>query len=166
MRWRKTDVQSVCQAAGEWELAVAQMSWLRLVAIVLLLSMSYLCVFAGGILLPRWVSISDSGRGDAHQTGAGQGRAGEVPAVQRHLHCNEEGKGNIRFHETIFISAGPGPLYFRFTLNVNRFEFWNLCLHPFLWHQPPCVLLQLCFCCRTKRFSFFTWSYICQFCIK
>ncbi|XP_075897153.1 protein spire homolog 1 isoform X2 [Nelusetta ayraudi] len=25
---------------------------------------------------------------------------------------------------------------------------------------------KLCFCCRTKRFSFFTWSYICQFCIK
>ncbi|KTF75297.1 hypothetical protein cypCar_00040100 [Cyprinus carpio] len=23
---------------------------------------------------------------------------------------------------------------------------------------------QLCFCCRTKRFSFFTWSYTCQFC--
>uniref|UniRef100_A0A3B3BLJ7 Spire type actin nucleation factor 1 n=1 Tax=Oryzias melastigma TaxID=30732 RepID=A0A3B3BLJ7_ORYME len=23
---------------------------------------------------------------------------------------------------------------------------------------------KLCFCCRTKRFSFFTWSYICQFC--
>lgn len=27
-------------------------------------------------------------------------------------------------------------------------------------------LLQLCFCCRSKRFSFFTWSYICQFCKK
>lgn len=27
-------------------------------------------------------------------------------------------------------------------------------------------LLQLCFCCRTKRFSLFTWSYICQFCKK
>ncbi|XP_051261176.1 protein spire homolog 1-like isoform X10 [Dicentrarchus labrax] len=25
---------------------------------------------------------------------------------------------------------------------------------------------KLCFCCRTKRFSFFTWSYICQFCKK
>ncbi|XP_027872041.1 protein spire homolog 1 isoform X1 [Xiphophorus couchianus] len=25
---------------------------------------------------------------------------------------------------------------------------------------------KLCFCCRTKRFSFFTWSYTCQFCIK
>uniref|UniRef100_A0A3B3XPR2 KIND domain-containing protein n=1 Tax=Poecilia mexicana TaxID=48701 RepID=A0A3B3XPR2_9TELE len=24
---------------------------------------------------------------------------------------------------------------------------------------------KLCFCCRTKRFSFFTWSYTCQFCI-
>uniref|UniRef100_A0A3Q2P9E3 Spire-type actin nucleation factor 1b n=1 Tax=Fundulus heteroclitus TaxID=8078 RepID=A0A3Q2P9E3_FUNHE len=24
----------------------------------------------------------------------------------------------------------------------------------------------LCFCCRTKRFSFFTWSYTCQFCKK
>uniref|UniRef100_A0A672HCQ4 Spire-type actin nucleation factor 1b n=1 Tax=Salarias fasciatus TaxID=181472 RepID=A0A672HCQ4_SALFA len=23
---------------------------------------------------------------------------------------------------------------------------------------------KLCFCCRTKRFSLFTWSYICQFC--
>uniref|UniRef100_A0A8B9HNH8 Spire-type actin nucleation factor 1b n=1 Tax=Astyanax mexicanus TaxID=7994 RepID=A0A8B9HNH8_ASTMX len=23
---------------------------------------------------------------------------------------------------------------------------------------------QLCFCCRTKKFSFFTWSYTCQFC--
>uniref|UniRef100_A0A672MQ54 Protein spire homolog 1-like n=1 Tax=Sinocyclocheilus grahami TaxID=75366 RepID=A0A672MQ54_SINGR len=23
---------------------------------------------------------------------------------------------------------------------------------------------KLCFCCRTKRFSFFTWSYTCQFC--
>lgn len=23
---------------------------------------------------------------------------------------------------------------------------------------------KLCFCCRTKRFSFFIWSYICQFC--
>uniref|UniRef100_A0A3B5MTG7 KIND domain-containing protein n=1 Tax=Xiphophorus couchianus TaxID=32473 RepID=A0A3B5MTG7_9TELE len=25
---------------------------------------------------------------------------------------------------------------------------------------------KLCFCCRTKRFSFFTWSYTCQFCIN
>ncbi|XP_016893712.1 protein spire homolog 1 isoform X2 [Cynoglossus semilaevis] len=25
---------------------------------------------------------------------------------------------------------------------------------------------KLCFCCRAKRFSFFTWSYICQFCKK
>ncbi|XP_077951664.1 protein spire homolog 1 isoform X3 [Gasterosteus aculeatus] len=25
---------------------------------------------------------------------------------------------------------------------------------------------KLCFCCRSKRFSFFTWSYICQFCKK
>ncbi|XP_045900982.1 protein spire homolog 1-like isoform X2 [Micropterus dolomieu] len=25
---------------------------------------------------------------------------------------------------------------------------------------------KLCFCCRTKRFSFFTWSYLCQFCKK
>ncbi|XP_035985261.1 protein spire homolog 1 [Fundulus heteroclitus] len=25
---------------------------------------------------------------------------------------------------------------------------------------------KLCFCCRTKRFSFFTWSYTCQFCKK
>lgn len=23
---------------------------------------------------------------------------------------------------------------------------------------------KLCFCCRTRRFSFFTWSYTCQFC--
>uniref|UniRef100_A0A4W5QPM6 Spire-type actin nucleation factor 1b n=1 Tax=Hucho hucho TaxID=62062 RepID=A0A4W5QPM6_9TELE len=23
---------------------------------------------------------------------------------------------------------------------------------------------KLCFCCRSKRFSLFTWSYICQFC--
>ncbi|XP_053737637.1 protein spire homolog 1 isoform X3 [Synchiropus splendidus] len=25
---------------------------------------------------------------------------------------------------------------------------------------------KLCFCCRTKKFSLFTWSYICQFCKK
>ncbi|KAM4568996.1 protein spire homolog 1 isoform 5-T5 [Fundulus diaphanus] len=25
---------------------------------------------------------------------------------------------------------------------------------------------KLCFCCRTRRFSFFTWSYTCQFCKK
>ncbi|KAK2491511.1 hypothetical protein MC885_010064 [Smutsia gigantea] len=25
-------------------------------------------------------------------------------------------------------------------------------------------LFKLCFCCRTRRFSFFTWSYTCQFC--
>ncbi|TNN00796.1 hypothetical protein fugu_012042 [Takifugu bimaculatus] len=25
---------------------------------------------------------------------------------------------------------------------------------------------KLCFCCQTKRFSLFTWSYICQFCKK
>ncbi|KAK5922787.1 hypothetical protein CgunFtcFv8_020023 [Champsocephalus gunnari] len=25
---------------------------------------------------------------------------------------------------------------------------------------------KLCFCCRTKRFSLFTWSYVCQFCKK
>ncbi|MED6262293.1 Protein spire 1 [Ataeniobius toweri] len=25
---------------------------------------------------------------------------------------------------------------------------------------------KLCFCCRTKRFSLFTWSYTCQFCKK
>lgn len=29
-----------------------------------------------------------------------------------------------------------------------------------------CSFVQLCFCCRTKRFSLFTWSYICQFCKK
>lgn len=65
-----------------------------------------LCVFVGGILFPCGVSVSDSGGSDAHQTGAGQGRAGEVPAVQRHLHCNEEGKGNICFHWAIFIHVG------------------------------------------------------------
>uniref|UniRef100_A0A3P9JAA4 Spire type actin nucleation factor 1 n=1 Tax=Oryzias latipes TaxID=8090 RepID=A0A3P9JAA4_ORYLA len=35
--------------------------------------------------------------------------------------------------------------------------------------QPPSKQNSkslLCFCCRTKRFSFFTWSYTCQFCKK
>lgn len=66
-----------------------------------------LCVSAGGILFPCGVSVSDSGGGNAHQAGAGQGRAGEVPAVQRHLHCNEEGKGNICLHDASFIRTGP-----------------------------------------------------------
>lgn len=55
------------------------------------------CVFvffpAGGVLLPSGVSGSHRGGGDAHQTGPGQGRAGEVPAVQRHLHRPQERKG-------------------------------------------------------------------------
>ena len=48
---------------------------------------------AGGVLLPSGVSVPNGGGGDAHQTGAGQGRAGEVPAVQGRLQRHEEGKG-------------------------------------------------------------------------
>lgn len=51
------------------------------------------CVVAGRVLFPCGESVPDSGRGDAHQTGAGESRAGEVSAVQRHLQCHEEGKG-------------------------------------------------------------------------
>ncbi|XP_069028128.1 protein spire homolog 1 isoform X5 [Embiotoca jacksoni] len=49
-------------------------------------------VSQGGVLFPCGVSVSDGGGGDAHQTGAGEGRAGEVPAVQRGLPRHEEGK--------------------------------------------------------------------------
>ncbi len=60
-----------------------------------------MCVFApGGVLLPSGVSGSDGGGGDAHQTGSGQGRAGEVSAVQRRLHRPQERKG--RYHMKIF----------------------------------------------------------------
>ncbi len=58
------------------------------------------CVIAGGVLFPCGVSVSDRGGGDAHQTGAGQGRTGEVPAVQRHLQRYEEGKGKFGTHTT------------------------------------------------------------------
>lgn len=54
-------------------------------------------VFAGGVLFPCGVSVTDSGGGDAHQAGAGESRAGEIPAVQRHLQRNEEGEGNVTF---------------------------------------------------------------------
>lgn len=51
-------------------------------------------VFAtGGVPLPSGVSGSDCGGGDAHQAGSGQGRAGEVSAVQRNLHFPQERKG-------------------------------------------------------------------------
>lgn len=42
----------------------------------------------GGVLLPGAVPGSDGGGGDAHQTGSGQGRAGEVSTVQRYLQCS------------------------------------------------------------------------------
>ena len=51
------------------------------------------CTCTGGVLFPGRVSISDSGGSDAHQTGAGEGRAREVPAVQGHLQRPEEGEG-------------------------------------------------------------------------
>lgn len=54
-----------------------------------------MCVVAGGVLFSCGVSVSDSGGGDAHQTGAGEGGAGEVPAVQGCVHRNEEGEGNF-----------------------------------------------------------------------
>lgn len=57
-----------------------------------------LVVAAGGVLFSCGVSVSDGGGSDAHQTGAGEGRAGEVPAVQRHLQCHEEGEGNTSFY--------------------------------------------------------------------
>lgn len=57
---------------------------------------------AGGVLLPYGVPGSHCGGGDAHQTGSGQGRAGEVSAVQRHLHRPQEGKGG---HEDVFFFA-------------------------------------------------------------
>lgn len=60
------------------------------------------CVFpAGGVLLPGRVSGSDSGGGDAHQTGSGQSRAGEVSTVQRHLHRPQERKG--RYHYAVIM---------------------------------------------------------------
>lgn len=53
---------------------------------------------AGRVLFPCGVFVSDRGGGDAHQTGPGQSRTREVPAVQRHLLCNEEGKSNALFN--------------------------------------------------------------------
>lgn len=55
----------------------------------------------GGVLLPSGVSGSHRGGGDAHQTGPGQGRTGEVSAIQRHLHRPQERKG--RGHMRSFI---------------------------------------------------------------
>lgn len=55
----------------------------------------------GGVLLPSGVSGSHRGGGDAHQTGSGQGRTGEVSAIQRCLHRPQERKG--RSHMRSFI---------------------------------------------------------------
>lgn len=53
------------------------------------------CAFPpGGVLLPSAVSGPHSGGGDAHQAGSCQGRAGEVPTVQRNLHRPQERKGS------------------------------------------------------------------------
>lgn len=41
------------------------------------------------------MSVPDGGGGDAHQTGAGEGGAGEISAVQRRLQRYEEGKGSF-----------------------------------------------------------------------
>lgn len=54
-----------------------------------------MCVFSGGVLFPGRVLVPDGGRGDAHQTGAGQSRPGEVPTVQGRVQRYEEGKGQF-----------------------------------------------------------------------
>lgn len=106
----------------------------------------------GGVLLPSGVSGSHRGGGDAHQTGSGQGRTGEVSAIQRHLHRPQERKGRSTWRVLSCRSVGfPQSL-------LNATSLINL---PFLIPYFPS---QLCFSCRTKRFSLFTWSYTCQFC--
>lgn len=64
----------------------------------------------GGVLLPGGVSDTDGGGGDAHPPGAGQSRAGEVPAVQGRLQRAQERKG------------GTATL---------EFDFWLACSHAF-----------------------------------
>ena len=160
------------------------------------------CTCTGGVLFPGRVSISDRGGSDAHQTGAGEGRAGEVPAVQGRLQRPEEGKGQSSpavthnrhtvLHTSIYytytqltvfslIYSIPCDVFFMFShmqsLKMTRggpranstllmYSDDRVAVHgecPFSSHavfSPS----QLCFCCRTKRFSFFTWSYTCQFC--
>lgn len=44
-------------------------------------------------------------------------------------------------------------------LRIRKLMVSNAFFTPFKF-----VFFQLCFCCRTRRFSFFTWSYTCQFC--
>lgn len=55
-----------------------------------------LCGCLGGVLLPSGVFGPHSGGGDAHTAGPGKSRAGEVPAVQRHLQRSKERKGRNR----------------------------------------------------------------------
>lgn len=55
----------------------------------------------GGVLLPCGMSGSDSGGGHAHPSGACEGRAGEVPAIQRCLHCSQERKGRAQSGEAL-----------------------------------------------------------------
>ncbi|XP_013002119.2 protein spire homolog 1 isoform X7 [Cavia porcellus] len=50
------------------------------------------CMRKRGVLLPGGVPGAHRGGSDAHPAGAGQSRAGEVPAVQGRLHRPEEGK--------------------------------------------------------------------------
>lgn len=81
----------------------SSVSWSTYVRFSLLMR----CVFPpGGVLLPSGVPGSHGGGGDAHQTGSGQGRTGEVSAVQRHLHRPQERKGRRHMKRDHF----PQPL--------------------------------------------------------
>lgn len=86
-----------------------------------------MCAFpAGGVLLPSGVSGSHSGGGDAHQTGPGQGRAGEVPAVQRHLHRPQKRKGK-RHEQSLYCQSANFP-----QSSLKRNRFYTLHLTPFM----------------------------------
>lgn len=88
-----------CRGVSHWQqipshLAVGLFGVIRILLCMCMGSLLMWCVSPpGGVLLPSGVSGSDSGGGDAHQTSSGQGRAGEVSAVQRHLHRPQERKG-------------------------------------------------------------------------
>lgn len=82
---------------------------------------------AGGVLLSGGVFGSDGGRGDAHQAGPRQGRAGEVSAIQRSLQRSQERKG----------TKPPVNLWFSLKLIICHIDFETLVHFPHLNFCPP-----------------------------
>lgn len=106
------------------------------------------------------MSGSDSGGGHAHPSGACEGRAGEVPAIQRHLHCSQERKGTAESVEALKGIEG-GQLHICFLPCIREKEELST------KHPPKCVTHGSASSNYVQKHQNFSWKHlVCLDCLQ